>query len=213
MMRVKVSFGTWVSMTAAGILAGVLALAAGFLLQQPVYSFMLSRTETGPGSVGTEALADTPAAASIADMERLDTFTMVAPERSVTPGYGESFKWEDGVFFTLDLPSGEKVAALINQDAVQLISPGEVEGYGEVQLPVGRWVEWDHSAEDERTYSYYEFYTDFTHYVDMSGDPGRMPTVSNAFGRVFVIVLLPCMILFYCLIKRYGVKRGWWGKG
>ncbi|MEY8357893.1 hypothetical protein AALA99_02575 [Anaerotruncus colihominis] len=210
-MRVRVSFSMFVSNILGFVMAVPLSLLAGFLASPILYEYQMARVDIGPGSVGTEALLDTPAAASIADMEQMEYFTIEVKRDFMSASSHRALKWNDKTYYTIDLPSGERVAALINFKAATKMAYTDSRPLApDTLLPIGQWVEWKHPSSDEKSYqNYYDgLYMDFSHYVDMSGDPGSLPTKSHAFGQVMIVVFLILYIFFWWLSYRIGVKKG-----
>ena len=210
-MRVRVSFSMLVSSILGFVIAVPFSLLAGFLASPILYEYQMGRVDIGPGSVGTEALPDTPIAASIADMEQMGRFTIEVRRDFMSASSHRALKWNDQTYSTIDLPSGERIAALINFKALTDMAYTDSRPLApDTLLPIGQWVEWKHPGSDEKSYkNYYDgLYTDFSHYVDMSGDPGNLPTKSGAFGQVMIVVFLILYIFFWRLSYRIGVKKG-----
>ena len=199
-MRGKVSLNMAVSIFVAIIPAAIIAFLLSISLESVVYQAQMGMVDLSEGSIGSQAGEDIPVAQSIADMVKMDEFTVeVSVLNSTLPLDGT-------YYYKVFMPSGEIVAALVNQDAVQ-----EFEDEYKVRLPIGKWVEWKHSAKEKKEYeSYYQgSLTDFSHYIDMQGDFGNVPSTNRASSQIFSIALLFFFALFLWIIRREGVRRGW----
>ena len=135
------------------------ALAAEFLIAPLFYGGYVKRHTLSEGTVGGPAAADTPEAASIADMEEMeDGFTFLT---SGTVLNHDTLRAGDVVYHYIELDSGETVIARVNKHAVT-----ETGDAGIYRLPVGVWREWT-PPEEARAYA---AITDQDHYIDMYGD-------------------------------------------
>lgn len=207
-MKVQVSQNMILSITLAILLAFPAALQGGRLLGPVLYEYQMSKVETGPGSVGSAALEDTPVATSIADMKKMERFTLLVNSKYMTYSIS-SRRWGEDVYWTVDLPSGETVAVLMNKDAVTPLFESETIYEPDTLLPIGRWVKWSHTGEERKQYSYFHnLYTDFSHYVDMRGDLGNMPRLSEVQISVTMPLFYFFIFFFLWLIRHYGVKWG-----
>lgn len=199
-MRGKVSLNMAICIFVSWVFAVILALPIAWCLQKPIYEWKMNSLDLSEGSIGSEAGGDIPVANSIEDMAKMEKFTIEVYALNSTIPLDGTYYWR------INLPSGEVVAALVNQDAVQ-----EFEEESYVRLPIGRWVPWKHTAKERTDYeAYYDrSFTDFSYYVDMQGDFSKVTTVTDTFGQIFIISAL----IFYCIIlwviRREGVKRGW----
>ena len=144
------------------------------------------------GEVGGMAREDLFRAQTVEDLETHDTFTVVSPGieyRNRGAGYfGSQY------LYALTLPSGERVAADINMESVQI----DGEYYtGEATLPTGRIVRKDLASNEnfisQITHSEPLSRTDF--YIDFTG-----PAVFSA--RVITV------IIFFPLFHAIGSKLG-----
>lgn len=199
-MRGKVSLNMTVCILVSSVLAFILALPIAFVLKSPLYEWKMSRLDLSQGSIGSEATSEIPVAKSIDDMTKMEQFTIEVSVLNSTIPLDGTYYWR------VKLPSGETVAALIHQDAVQ-----EFEDEYVVRLPIGRWVPWKHTSGEREDYeAYYDrSFTDFSYYVDMEGDFAKVTTESDTFGQVFGISMLLFYALILWVIRREGVKRGW----
>lgn len=165
----------------------VLALICAFWIAPLFYPLYAEKYTLDQGAVGQVSTADTPLAASIADMERLtDGFTFYT---NGTVLNHDAVRVGDEKYHWITLDSGEKVFARINQKA--LTDTGEI---GIYRLPVGVWREWTPPEEMQ----YFTMMTDLDHYIDMYGE--YVPVLSPAdFGQavgrsavawIFILVLV-----------------------
>lgn len=174
----------------------VLALLAEFVLGPVLYGFYQKDTTLEEGAAGSEAGAEVQAAESVADMERLGTFTIITKGVVIN---NDTVRCGDQIYHRLHLPSGELVIARINRKAIQ--ETGEA---GIYRLPTGVWKEWDPPAE---VLVYEDFLAVKDHYVDMYGD--YAPVLSQAdygmaLGRKASVWLFITAIFLYRVI---GVRR------
>lgn len=199
-MRGKVSFNMAITILVSAVIAAVISFPLASLLEKPVYDLKMKQLDLSPGTIGSEAGEGIPVARSIDDMGKMETFTLeVSALNSTIPLDGT-------YYYRVWLDSGEKVAVLVNLDAVQ-----EFEDESKVRLPIGRWVKWEHTAKEKSDYeNYYEgSFTDFSYYVDMAGDFGRVPSQRAISSQLFSLFMLIFEFLIACLIRHEGVKRGW----
>ena len=173
-----------------------LSLLAEFVLGPVLYGFYQKDATLEEGAAGTQAGADVQVAESIADMERLDTFTIIT--KGAVVNY-DTVRSGDQVYHRLHLPSGELVIAHINKKAIQ-----ETEEAGVYRLPIGVWRAWEPPAE---VLVYEELLAAPDHYVDMYGE--YVPVLSQAdygvaLGRLASVWLFIIAIALYRVI---GVRR------
>ena len=167
-----------------------------FCLGPLIYKAYQKDATLEENAVGNEAGADIPEAASIRDMENLDTFTLLIKGVVIN---NDTVRSGNEIYHRVTLPSGEKVIAHINQKAIQ-----ETDEPGLYRMPAGTWKQWEPPAEI-MVFEDYLAATD--HYVDMYGDYVPVLTESaytRALGSaasawIFVIVLL--------LYRIVGVRR------
>ena len=174
-MRGKVSFNMAITILVSAVIAAVISFPLASLLEKPVYDLKMQQLDLSPGTIGSEAGEDIPVARSIDDMGKMETFTLeVSALNSTIPLDGT-------YYYRVWLDSGEKVAVLLNKEAIQELDDGN-----RLRLPIGRWVKWEHSAKERSDYKtdYKAFYTDFSYYVDMEGDFGRVPSISETSSKL-----------------------------
>lgn len=167
-----------------------------FCLGPLIYKAYQKDVTLEENAVGNEAGADIPVAASIQDMENLDTFTLLIKGVVIN---NDTVRSGDEIYHRVTLPSGEKVIAHINKKAIQ-----DTDEPGLYRMPAGTWKQWEPPAEI-MVFEDYLAATDY--YVDMYGDYAPVLTESaytRALGSaasawIFVIVLL--------LYRVIGVRR------
>lgn len=158
------------------------------------------------GEIGGEAPDDLFRAQDIDDLLSHDTFTVVSPGieyRNRGAGY-----YNGRYFYSLTLPSGERVAAWINTDAVTKPDSDSI-FTGDSVLPVGRIIMED-LTNDEYFIHQIEFKepltrTDF--YVDMVGDSAIESEDSFIKGPVLLWQLLTIVTVF-AILHYFGSKIG-----
>lgn len=167
-----------------------------FCLGPLIYKAYQKDVTLEENAVGNEAGADIPVAASIQDMENLDTFTLLIKGVVIN---NDTVRSGDEIYHRVTLPSGEKVIAHINKKAIQ-----DTDEPGLYRMPAGTWKQWEPPAEI-MVFEDYLAATDY--YVDMYGDYAPVLTESaytRALGSaasawIFVIILL--------LYRVIGVRR------
>ena len=174
----------------------VLALLAEFVLGPVLYGFYQKDVTVEKGAAGSEAGAEVQVAESMADMERLETFTLIT--KGAVINY-DTVRSGDRIYHRLRLPSGELVIAHINKKAIQ-----DTDEPGLYRLPTGVWREWEPPAE---ILVYQELLAATDYYVDMYGD--YVPVLSQgdygtALGRIASVWLFIIAIFLYRVI---GVRR------
>ena len=173
-----------------------IALAAEFLIAPLLYDGYVKEHTLSEGDVGGPAAADTPEAASIADMERMgDGFTFLT---SGTVLNHDTLRAGDVVYHYMELDSGETVIARINKHGVT--ETGDV---GIYRLPLGVWREWS-PPEEVRAYA---TITAPDHYIDMYGEyTVIVPRLvfGHALGNRVVVWAFLLSLLFF---RMAGVRR------
>lgn len=173
-----------------------LSLLAEFVLGPVLYGFYQKGAALEEGAAGSEAGTEVQVAESVADMERLDTFTLITEGAVVNH---DTVRNGDQTYHRLRLPSGELVIAHINRKAIQ-----DTDEAGIYRLPTGVWKKWEPPAE---ILVYEEYLAVTDHYVDMYGD--YVPVLSRAdygmaLGRKASVWLFIIVMFLYRVI---GVRR------
>lgn len=185
------------------LLAYLAALGTGkltVLLTATTYDSYVEAHTIQDGQVGGRAGPEVPRAQSVEDLLSLDTFTVESPGieyRNRGAGYGD-----EGYFYMLTLPSGELVAALINEDAVQTDGFRDEDWInyyqGTTVLPVGRVV-WKDLRADTRLIGQIEYSepltrTDF--YLDMCNGGGTASKEHYSTRYEAMVQVLTVFLLF-----------------
>lgn len=186
-------FDIWVCLLIGFVVSfGVEALATKVLTEK--YEEHKAEHVMEAGVVGGEATEGTFRAESIEEVLSHDTFTVVSE--------GIKYQNEGGGFYegmylsSLELPSGERVAARINGDAVQ--REGNSIYSGEAVLPVGRVVKEDLTS-SETFLSQIEYRDELSRkdfYIDMVGDAAIQSEESFIEGPVVLIQLATVAVVF-----------------
>ncbi len=185
------------------IISATIAFPLGyFVLWKPTYHIMMSNTDIGEGSIGSKAAENIPKVQSIEEMKNNDKFTVVLNQYPIN-----ITKYLDGVYYiTLTLPNKENIAALINKNNIQKLDDNNI------CLPVGTLKKWKKTSKFKKDYKlniYDGYYSDDLHYVDMMGDFDNIPTELSAKSYISNIIFIILYFSIAYLIRRYGVKKGW----
>lgn len=156
------------------------------------------------GEIGGTAGEEVFRARSIEDLETHDSFTVISPGieyRNHGAGY-----YGTRYLYALTLPSGERVAAAINMENVQI----EGDYYtGEATLPVGRIV-WEDLTSSEDFISQIEYSEPLSRkdfYVDMMGNGGKLSQDDYTEPAVMLVQILT-VVIFFPLFHAFGSKLG-----
>lgn len=157
------------------------------------------------GEIGGAAGESVYRAENVADLLSHETFTVVSPGieyRNRGGGYYGSYYMD-----ALTLPSGELVAACINNDSVQ--TTGEGIYRGDSILPVGRIV-YEDLTENETFLNQIQYKeklsrTDF--YVDMLGSGGKL-SEEDYTQLPITLIRIGTVILCFPLLHMLGSKLG-----
>lgn len=193
MRRVSLRFDIWLCLA----LAYVISLIPVRILEKQIpaaYEGYVEEHTVADGEIGGIAGESVFRAQSVADLESHETFTVISDGieyRNRGAGY-----YENKYMYALTLPSGELVAACVNEDSVQ--PSGETIMSGDNTLPVGRLV-YEDLSQNETFLGQIEFKeplsrTDF--YVDMLGDGGRLSQEDYTEIPTLTVQLLVVFISF-----------------
>ncbi len=128
-------FDLWLSLALSFLVSLGTVWLAEQILDKTYLDYVQSH-EVADGEIGGVAGADVFRAQNVEDLLAHDTFTVVSPGiQYMNRGAGYFGSW---YLYALTLPSGERVAAVINFDS--LVRSGEDIYSGETTLPVGRVV-------------------------------------------------------------------------
>lgn len=176
----------------------LLALGVEFFLGPSLYRLFVADHTPALGAVGTAAGADIPIAESIADMERMDRFTLIT---TGTVLKYDTINDQGTIYHRLTLPSGERVVAHINRTALQ-----ETGTVGHYRLPVGCWREWE--GEPPQPVTVYSATLVTTHFIDMYGENRALPAESNyshALGGQAAVFAFFAVGLLH---RFFGIRKG-----
>ena len=199
-----VRFDIWLTLLIAfGISVGTVRVAE--LILAETYKGYVEKHTVADGDIGGRAGKDVFRAQSVDDLLSHDTFTIVSPGieyRNRGAGYYGNY-----YMHAVTLPSGERVAVVINMESVQY--DGEYYS-SEHTLPVGRVVHEDLTFNEnfihQIEYSEPLSRTDF--YVDMLGVGGKASQevyTSGYTSVVQVVTILVCVPLVHALGARIGL--------
>lgn len=146
----------------------VLVLLIEFGLGPLFYKIYQKRATLEEGEAGAEAGQEIPVAESIADMERLGTFTLITDGAVIKY---DTVRSGEQIYHRIKLPSGEKVIVHINRKAIQ-----DTDEAGVYRLPIGVWKEW---VPPEEILVFEEYLATTDYYVDMYGDYVPVLTEEN----------------------------------
>lgn len=206
MRRRVLSFDAWICLALAFAVAlGTGALAEKLAVQN--YAAMEEAHKPVDGQIGGKAGEEVFRAQSVDDLLAHDTFTVVSPGieyRNRGAGY-----YGGRYFQALTLPSGELVAAWINDKSVQ--STGEDIFSGDNILPLGRVV-WEDLTSSPTFLEQIEYNeplsrTDF--YVDMVGDTAILAEEQAVETPKIMAQVLTVAVLFP-IFHMLGSKLGIW---
>lgn len=199
----RVRIDVLICMGLAFLLAMGTGKLAGIVASLSYDSYVAAHT-VAPGEIGGPAGEDVFRAQSISDLMSHDTFTVISPGieyRNVGGGY-----YKQSFYDLLTLPSGERVAARINNDGIQY----EGEFYiADKTLPVGRVVQ--EPLYEDKTFlaqiqsTYPLTRSDF--YIDMMGNGGALSLESYISGPVSMVQVITAIAAFP-LLHALGAKLG-----
>ena len=178
---------------------------ANWVLDQTYVSYVESH-EVSDGDIGGIAGDAVFRAQNIEDLLEHDTFTVVSPGiEYMNRGAGYYNNW---YMYALSLPSGERVAAVINFDS--LVRSGDDIYSGETTLPVGCIVYAD-LEESEYFLSQIEHSVpldrhDF--YIDMIGTGGKLSEEDYRELPILMVqlgTLLVCFPIFHMIGSKLGI--------
>ncbi len=205
MRRRYLSFDAWLCL----LLSVLLAMGTGKLTELitvPIYERHLEAHKPVDGEIGGQAGEDAFRVQSVEDLLGHDTFTVVSPGiqyRNRGSGY-----YGGKYFQALTLPSGELVAAWINDESVQEVGGNDYFSSDKI-LPLGRVV-YEDLTSNETFLNQIEFSeplsrTDF--YIDMVGNTAVI-SEEQAFETPKLMVQLLTVVITFPLFHMLGSKLG-----
>lgn len=177
------------------LVAMALALVVEFFIAPLFYAGYVNKNTVPEGAAGSPSAAETPVAASIADMERMtEGFTFYT---SGTVLKYDTVRVGEVIYHRITLDSGERVIARINRKALT-----ETDQVGIYRLPVGVWREWD-PPEEVLIFKL----ADTGHYIDMYASYTAIASPA-VFGHVIGGSAVVWMYFLFLLVFRVvGVRR------
>lgn len=198
-------FDIWLCLLLSVLLAMGAEKIATSVLQEK-YETHKEEHKVESGKVGGKATEDIFRAQNIEDLLSHEEFTVVSPGieyRNKGAGY-----YKGTYLYALTLPSGERVAARINNESV--VSDSDSIYSGNSTLPVGHIVKEDLSKD---TYfmnqiEYKEPLTRKDFYIDMVGDAAIASEESFIEGPIILIQILTVLFtfpIFHALGSKIGI--------
>ena len=205
MRRRILPFDVWLCLLLAALAAwGTGAMAEH--IAQKMYTKEVEAHAPVAGQIGGPAGESVFQAQSVTDLLTHETFTV--------PSHGIEYRnrgagYYDGKYFqALTLPSGELVAAWINEDGIQMVDGSDYYTADKI-LPLGRVV-YEDLTQSETFLDQIQFReplsrTDF--YIDMVGDTAVL-NEEQAIGTPKLVVQLLTVVILFPLIHAGGSKMG-----
>lgn len=205
-MRVHtLRFDIWVCLG----LGFLLGLGVGKIIERFTtnsYESYVEEHTVQDGDIGGVAGEDTARAESVEDLLANDTFTIVSDGISYM-NHGAGYHGSH-YFYAVTLPSGERVAAIINQESVT--KTGDSIYSGDSILPVGKIV-YEDLTKDEYFINQIEYKEPLTRkdfYIDMLGVGGKMNKedyTSTPKTMAEVITVIISFPIFHTLGAKIGI--------
>lgn len=205
MRRRYLSFGAWLCLA----LSMLLALGTGKvaeMISAPLYQRHLEAHAPVEGEIGGPADENTFQAQTVEDLLSHDTFTVMShgiQYRNRGAGY-----YGGKYLQALTLPSGELVAAWINEESVQQVN-GTDYFTSDKRLPLGRVVYEDLTAEESFLHQieYSEPLSRRDFYVDMVGDTAVL-SEEYALETPKLLTQVATVFIAFPLLHMLGSKLG-----
>lgn len=209
-MRVKVPlYAVQAAVCSIAISIALIFIVGGAVrsyVERVAYPAYLETAETGPGSVGTAPLEDTPRPASLAELQQHDRFAPVVLHYKAAERVGGR------QYYMLTLPSGETVPGHMANDTD--ITPAGTTDSGEplYQLPISRWEAVEVPAGEQGFTS--DLYTDAGHFIECVGETPltvgdlmeRNP-IYRFFNYVRIVLFLVLYAIFAVFFRRRAMAR------
>lgn len=186
----------------------VVSLGTGYVasrIAEIAYEKELDEHQAVDGEIGGRADETVFRAQSIDDLLNHDTFTIVSHGihyRNEGAGFYDNF-----YLYNVELPSGEQVAARVNDDSVQSTSDSIYSG--DSILPVGRVV-WEDLTKNESFLNQIESVEPLTRkdfYVDMVGNTSVL-AADLALETPKIVTQVLTVFIFYPIFHTIGSKLG-----
>lgn len=198
-------FDIWLCLAISVLLSFIPVKIAGKILPKQYEKYVEEHTVES-GDIGGIADENVHRAQNVEELLAHDTFTVISPGiEYCNRGAGYHGKY---YMQALTLPSGEKIAAIINNDSVQ--KTGETIYDGDSILPVGKIV-YEDLSKDEYFINQIEYKeklsrTDF--YIDMLGDGGKVSQEDYTEAPTMMIQILTVLIsfpIFHAIGSKIGI--------
>lgn len=200
----QLRFDIWLCLALGFLVSFIPVKIAEAVLPQQYETYVEEHT-VADGDIGGVAGEDVYRAQNVEDLLSHDTFTIVSKGiqyRNRGGGY-----YEGQYMHAVTLPSGEKIATRINNEAVK--NEGDSIYSGEAVLPVGKVVYADLTKDkyflDQIEYSEKLSRTDF--YIDMLGNGGKMSQEDYMEMPTTIIQVISVIVLFP-IFHSIGAKLG-----
>lgn len=197
-------YDIWICLLIAFLISlGTVKITEQILPQK--YETYVKEHTVADGDIGGKADESVYRAQNVEDLLSHETFTVVSPGieyRNHGSGYYGSYYMQ-----ALTLPSGERVAACINNDSVQ--QTGETIFDGDNILPVGKIV-YEDLTQNQTFLDQIQFKEDLSRtdfYVDMTGNGGIMSEENYAEAPKLMVQVLTVIIAFP-ILHMIGSKIG-----
>lgn len=202
-MRVRyLRFDIWVCLLFAFLAAtGAQWLLNRFVVDSAYESYYEEKT-IADGEIGGKAGEEIFRAESVEDMQSHDLFTIIVDGMSYYND-GGAFSG-DGYWNIVPMPSGERIAARLNNESIQHM--GESIYQGETILPVGQLVEEPLDETLAETLQRFQI-TRTDLYIDMRGEGG--PVTKQSFEEnANIAVQMIIGIAVFAAVHTFGSKTG-----
>lgn len=189
-------------------LSMLVALGTGYIASiaaEKVYEKELEEHQAVDGEIGGRADETVFRAQSVDDLLSHDTFTIISPGihyMNEGTGFHGNF-----YFYNVELPNGERVAAIVNNESVQSTSDSIYSG--DSILPLGQIV-WEDLSQDETFLSQIESAKPLTRkdfYVDMVGNTAVLAE-DLALETPKLVTQVLTVFIFFPIFHMIGSKLG-----
>ncbi len=205
-MRYRVlRFDIWLCLLLSFLISYIPSNIAGSILSKK-YETHLSEHKVGEGDIGGPASDDTYEVQSVEDILSHNTFTIRSPGieyRNHGAGY-----YHGKYLYAVTLPSGERVAARINNENVKNL--GKDIYSGDNILPIGKIIKADltddsyflEQIEHREELSRKDFYIDMLGNAEISSEESFVETPKTIVQMLTVIILFP---IFHMIGAKLGL--------
>lgn len=203
MRRYHLRFDIWFSLLMAFLAAKGVEWCLSQFVVDSAYESYYEKTVIADGEIGGRAGEEVFRAQSVEDMQSHETFTIVVDGIKY---YNEGGAFGvDGYWNIIPMPSGERIAARLNNDAIQ--HTGESIYQGDSILPLGRLVEEPLDDTLAETLKMFDI-TRTDLYIDMKGAGGPITKDSfaeNSTAAVQMIIGIAVFAAVHTLGSRFEI--------